>query len=714
MEPTRVGDPQAEPAAQADATTPHLIGPGAPDPATMLLGLQRSAGNRAVGRLLAGAPPPRRGVARADSKGSFATVRERMPDVADPQRIGGALAALQGGDLENAAAALTDADARALDVNQRAGLIDALARLWVVDYRAERAIIRLIRTTPNPDCATLINWLRADKAALLHALEAAMDGEQYLEYHRALKDLFERSMTVDRMAAMAESARSLPWGDPPHARAAVGSLTFAPVPRFHYEELDLEADGLVHISYMNGGMLFEYPPSDPFDLVLVLVHYDEPEVGAAAGQVLPMPAINLLVLSWKQFRQEMATAVNTGLLVGGGVSGLYATTRMGMAIAALDTALGAAGTVIQDYRTEIAKSPGGQLFLQAWDVVQWLIALYTLKNVVVGAPGMFRTLRERWRVWRGLGLEAQQVKKLEQKTEELLEKAEEIEQVVNTPPRVYRKPAGPNANEPVKVSNAQMPPVPVQAQQPGELEALARELVDPEDRIGFDIWAQGLRAKGADIEKVLTKFDAPRIQDTARGERITYHKDVAKAQEAERLRLRAQDDPFEPILKNNEQIEGGPVWIHYENLAPSADEIAHAKLIAQRTGDEVHLFGDTAHGVTYPGIDGTIGNPKRPLQLKTMKMGANAEAPRGMAQIALGNAKNAGYSGVEVEIFMPGKTVDEVKAAWNVTPTVKNAHELLDYYESDVIEKITIMCKDGGVWEVPKGLPLTGPLPEGI
>jgi hypothetical protein len=121
----------------------------------------------------------------------------------------------------------------------------------------------------------------------------------------------------------------------------------------------------------------------------------------------------------------------------------------------------------------------------------------------------------------------------------------------------------------------------------------------------------------------------------------------------------------------------------------------------------VHLFGDTASKISYPGIDGTIGNPPRPLSLKSHTFDAIANSARFSAQEARAKGKAHGYSQVEVEISMPGKTVAEIKAAWDVKPGIPGAHDLGPYYQGSTIAKITIVCSDG-IWVPPKGPPLTG------
>ncbi len=59
---------------------------------------------------------------------------------------------------------------------------------------------------------------------------------------------------------------------------------------------------------------------------------------------------------------------------------------------------------------------------------------------------------------------------------------------------------------------------------------------------------------------------------------------------------------------------------------------------------------------------------------------------------------------------MPGKTVAEVKAAWDVKADVPGAHDLGPYYDGKIVAKLVIRCSDG-VWSPPKGPARTGPAP---
>ena len=270
-------------------------------------------------------------------------------------------------------------------------------------------------------------------------------------------------------------------------------------------------------------------------------------------------------------------------------------------------------------------------------------------------------------------------------------------------------PPGPNASANVELPKEVIPPTPQPSVNPGPVEASLRAGLSDATKVGFDRWMADIRARGGEPETVLKALSKERVQTVAEQFAKKQATEVARGEEAARVRARAKDDPLRPILKNVEKK--GNVTIHYETTPPSQAEIAAAQEIATRTGEEVHLFGDTASKVTYPGIDGTIGNPPRPLSIKAHSVDANAGSGRFAAQEALVKAKTNGYTQVEVEISLPGKTVAEVQAAWDVGPTRPGDHPLAPVYEGDVVAKVTVRCSDG-VWVVPKGPALTGVVPQ--
>ncbi len=267
-------------------------------------------------------------------------------------------------------------------------------------------------------------------------------------------------------------------------------------------------------------------------------------------------------------------------------------------------------------------------------------------------------------------------------------------------PKPATVPAGPNAAADVKLPQADMPARPVQNPNPGTLEKNLRPTLTPEQQQGLDLWSENLRARAKDPEAALAKMKPEQAKAAFEKAHKGYEAEVAKAQEASHQQARAKDDPLNPKLKHVEKR--GDIEVHYETAPPAAAEIAHAQAIAKATGEPVKLFGDTASKINYPGIDGTIGNPPRPLSLKSHSPDANAGSARFAAQQALLKAKAQGYSQVEVDVSMPGKTVAEVKAAWDTPPTRPGDHPLSAVYEGNVIARIIVRCADG-IWIVPKG-----------
>lgn len=270
-----------------------------------------------------------------------------------------------------------------------------------------------------------------------------------------------------------------------------------------------------------------------------------------------------------------------------------------------------------------------------------------------------------------------------------------------------KTPSGPNAYAGVRLPRETVPPVPRPIVNPGPLEASVRSGLPENVRIGFDRWMGEIRADSGNPETVLKSMTAERAQKVAEHFTKKQATETARGEEAERLRARAGDNPLRPTLKNVRRE--GNITIHYESVPPDPAEIAAAQRIAARTGEEVHVFGDSASNVTYPGIDGTIGVPARPLSIKAHSAEANTGSARFAAQEALTKANNHGYTQVEVEISIPGKSVEEVKAGWNIGPTRPGDHPLGPYYQGTTVSKITIQCADG-VWVVPKPV-LTGVAP---
>jgi hypothetical protein len=220
------------------------------------------------------------------------------------------------------------------------------------------------------------------------------------------------------------------------------------------------------------------------------------------------------------------------------------------------------------------------------------------------------------------------------------------------------------------------PRKPAQNPNPGPVEARARAALPERLRVGFDAWMEQMRSnpkRAVDVEEVLRKMSQDRIEQISKKPADDYYAHVAEAERVAEAKGRSASDPLRPRLKNTEWKDG--VTIHYEKTPPEPGEIAQAREIQARTGEPVHLFGDTPSGKTYPGIDGTIGEPPRPLQLK--ELGGNDPAYLKVhAADAFESAAKHGYSKVEVHLRVKGSTIAEIKAAWQGRPAAPRGAEI--------------------------------------
>ena len=171
-----------------------------------------------------------------------------------------------------------------------------------------------------------------------------------------------------------------------------------------------------------------------------------------------------------------------------------------------------------------------------------------------------------------------------------------------------------------------------------------------------------------------------------------------------------RSDPLRPRLRYRERL--GDIWVRYETRPPEPHEIAQAAEIQARTGEPVEVFGDTPSGRNYPGIDGTIGEPPRPLSLKSGGVAAHPNYARFAAEEALRAAQAQGYSHVEVHIRMRGSTIADIRAAWDAPPPqAAQAAGGPVFDPAGTVAKIVIEGLDG-IWTLEP--PLTGPAPPGV
>jgi hypothetical protein len=215
--------------------------------------------------------------------------------------------------------------------------------------------------------------------------------------------------------------------------------------RFYYDECELHDDGKVHISYWINigpmGMRTQTVVLDPFQMIAVRFFYPEEYAGAERGQTVYMPAINLRSLHRHQFKGDLQTTVDVGLLVMGGAGVIGAGTRIARIVAALDLAVAAAAITINDFRHDIAQLEHGPEFLAAWDVVQTLIAAYGVARMVMQAPAALSRLRGAFQRFRATSphLPPATMRQIESEVDDVLRQADEA---AVAPPERPHEPSG--------------------------------------------------------------------------------------------------------------------------------------------------------------------------------------------------------------------------------------------------------------------------------
>ncbi len=269
-------------------------------------------------------------------------------------------------------------------------------------------------------------------------------------------------------------------------------------------------------------------------------------------------------------------------------------------------------------------------------------------------------------------------------------------------------PAGPNAQVPVKAAPHPAAPQPSAAM--GPIEAAARKALPENLKPGLDAWSADIRSRGGNPENVYGKIPKEKISTQAKVWLDRYEAKVTAADKATRA---SSGDPLRPNLRNNQKLAGENVTLHFENEPPAKHEIDQAIGISRRTGEVVHLFGDTPVGIDYPGIDGTIGEPPRPLSLKRAVAAAHPNIAKQMAGDAQVSASKAGYTHVEVRVDVPGSTIAEIKAAWDGPPPRPTDPTPDSAFNGEVISRVIIRAADGEWTLTPplKGPPRTGVSP---
>ncbi|ADJ49060.1 hypothetical protein AMES_7235 [Amycolatopsis mediterranei S699] len=217
----------------------------------------------------------------------------------------------------------------------------------------------------------------------------------------------------------------------------------------------------------------------------------------------------------------------------------------------------------------------------------------------------------------------------------------------------------------------------------------------PGEQAAFDRFIAGQRASGNLSPQFETKLKAMtpdqlrRVAAREMGQQIK----VEAAQEAQsRANATNQSNPLDPQMAHPPQDVGGNVRIRYNELPPSNSEIAQAQGIARSTGEPIELFGDG-----FGGIDGTIGRPPRPLQLKGPPQAGQAGAAVAYesAVVAHEKAVRFGFSDVETHITAPNVTRAEVAAEF------ARQGKPASYVGGGAVRRVVVYCKNGEIYLPP-------------
>lgn len=329
-------------------------------------------------------------------------------------------------DLDTETAKLTEKQMFYLTLEQRKKLIDKISDGYAVGDEDEATLIRLLVSAPSADQKALVAWLKSNKSKILKRLESVIDGEENKKYYATLRNLIFQSLTPEEAHAKMKGAKVLPWADPGLLKAVYNR-------RFYYETVEFTDDGRVKVEYWVNiafmGMKTTTQYFEPDEVIGLYFFMDEDFANATEGQTIYMPAANLISFKNEQFSREMNLAVDIGLLAAGGVGLAAKGGRLAKAIAALDLTLGASAIVINSYRSDIGKTAEGQKFLQAWDTVNTLIAVYGLARIAVSMPKAFRNLKEAYQTFKKgkNGLDPTDMKKLDSETKKLLDGAKAVD-----------------------------------------------------------------------------------------------------------------------------------------------------------------------------------------------------------------------------------------------------------------------------------------------
>jgi tRNA(Arg) A34 adenosine deaminase TadA len=405
-------------------------------------------------------------------------------------------------DVDDYAARLTTEELRRLSLEDRLRLIKEIADGYVVGDEDEDTLNRLIDTTSDEDAAALIDKFR-DDPELLRRLHSVIDGEENVQYHEIMRNLYLRSMTDPAAALerMTKATHTL-FLDPAFLKMyATGHTRY---------EMDFSGSKIQFQSWwipqvpLGEFQINAKTDLDPFDMVAVHFGNSEDFFGGRQGSVVYMPAYSLLKLDNKQFKHELEIGGNALLVVAGGAGLAAATTRGAAALAALDLTIGAGSFIVEAEQENLSKTPEGRAFLKTWHIANALVGAYSLGRVVAKAPGALRSARDAYKAFKEAGglsqMDPGQAAKLEAEMQKMAAELDEAEKATAG--------GGPGSiNEPpVNTPTAIAAPAPAPLGRQKGLERASKV----KDLVGADVGAVLETSDGAVIEGSSSTVVQPR------------------------------------------------------------------------------------------------------------------------------------------------------------------------------------------------------------
>jgi hypothetical protein len=350
--------------------------------------------------------------------------------------------------------ALKDADAQRLNLHYRKKMISLIADFVYAGGTSEECIIKLLKATPSGEEKIMLDWLRDEK--LLPVLESKVHGDNYKNYQAALRVLYFNSMPIEQVEEKmkgitkkenAGKPKSVgQWAKEDHIFYWLSPGLFSQFKyhfhRVNYSDMKFTKEGKLSFDMQHTYIMTdpkEHIELEPYEMIAVKFITKPEAMEAPEGEELTyMPAINLYALYNEQWNQEAIAAVDVALLMAGGIGLIAKGSRLAKLVAILDTTLAAAALVINDpvIRNKIAETEQGRKFLEVWDTVNGLIAIYGLAKVVVKLPKILQKLKSVYKEFKqdpGKGLKKEEVTRIDEQVTKVTKTSDEIkiEQIKN-------------------------------------------------------------------------------------------------------------------------------------------------------------------------------------------------------------------------------------------------------------------------------------------